>query len=568
MYNLPEYIILSRSAYLVDDIRPIQECEECNYEVLFNLDKNIESLFVSMFQGCSFSKFVLIKNEKYKERRYIPLYLLEVPSYKDGKTLLLPMICTRSGLMGIQTIFPYSDSLEKQPALFELMPTYLLKDKNPMEFLEFLKGSDEYSEENVKSDIQEMEDKISFYFDTTGYILNNINKTFSSLSEFNIQDISINSEDDKYSKYIRNNYTLDQVKENKIESMPIRPEMFMPLIIKRNDVTDNPISSPLVLIHSFKRVQNNSDRVICSSKIVSINNVESINNIINDETSESNGSYVPPKIFVNVPDNCRYIIIDSTCMIYTGEGKLFSTIVDPCCEDRGYFSYMDLNKLSLSENDEEEIEESPYLNPLEGSASTESMKSSFKNIVKKGKEIGMDFKSDLMPYLRKMIGLPKEIVSEVYKFITRTFNKVNDLEKNKSLDYQEKVLNDEISECSETLEKIFSNTLIAIGSLMIPTTLILQVMIFFIGKSINENLRVRAIERMEHRLEDIIDRLDKKIEFANQDYDKKAVNELKKQRSLYVFAFERLLKVKQKVYGKGRKASAFKDFERYKEEGK
>lgn len=564
MYNLSEYIILSRSAYLLNksSVMSLHEYNESEYDDLFNIDKNIESLFTSIYPGSMISKFILIRNEECESRRYFPIYLLEIPSFKDGKTLLLPMFLSYNGLLGIQTIFAYSSSLEEQPFMFDLFPIYPLKEnQGSIDFLNYLKESNYEG-----SEIKEIEDKLNLYFDTTGYILNKIHNSFSNVSEFNIQPVALDSESSKYAKYIKNSYILDTPRENMVENMPIRPEMFMPLIIKE-DPNSSTLKSSRNLAIFYQTMKTGSDNsMVTRSKIVPITKVEEIDNITTD--TEEN-SYYPGKICIGVPDGCEYVIIDSTCMVYVGNGKLLSTIVDPNEEDKGSVNYIDLNKLILSEKEEiTQAEESPYLNPLQNAASTESLASDMKNLVTKGKEVGMNFKSDMMPYLRKLIGLPKDLVQTVYKYMLRIFNKANDMEKNKALDYQEKLLNDEISEFSETLEKLLTNSVIGIAALMIPTSLIIQVIIFLIGKSINESIRLRAIERMEHRLEDIIDRLDKKIEFANQDYDKKAVNELKKQRSLYVFAYERIIKVKKKVYGKDRKASAFKDYENFKEEGK
>lgn len=565
MYNLSEYIILSRSAYLLDNasIVPTAEYSDYDYETLFNIDKNIENLFISIFDGATISKFIIIRNEECEVRKYYPLYLLEVPSYKDGKTLILPMALIGNGLCGIKTIFPYSDAVEMQPFLFEIMSIYPLRDKKgSVEFFNFLQEVDFTSTylTEIKSNLEE-------YFDTSGYILNNINNTFSSLSEFNINPISLDNESDKYANYIKNSYILDTPRENKIQSMPIRPEMFMPLVVKVNNPDGEATNKVLSLYYSSlsKPSDYTSDSVVLRSEVVDVNRVEEINNIVN---KDGEGQVIPNKVFVQVPDKCEYIIIDSTCMVYVGEGKLFTTIIDSKDEEKGSMNYLDLNRLVLNENESiSSTEESPYLNPLSENVSTESLVSNFKDLVKKGKEAGINVKSDVMPYLRKLVGLPKDLVHMIYKYVLRIFNKANEMEKNKSLDYQEKLLNDEISEFSETMEKLVSNGVVAIGVLLIPTSFIIQVIIFLIGKSVNEQIRLRALERMEHRLEDIIDRLDKKIEFANQDYDKKAVNELKKQRSLYIFAFERILKVKKKVYGKGRKDSAFREYDEYKEGG-
>lgn len=565
MYNLSEYIILSRSAFLLEktNISFIQEDNNYNYDSLYNIEENMESLFSYLYDGISISKFIVIRNEEMVDRKYFPIYLLEIPSFKDGKTLFLPMVITHSGLIGIETIFRYSDSVVEQPFLLDVFSIYPLKDRvGPVKFLEYLKEADINN-----YDLNEIKELLNSYFDRSGYILNTIDNTYSNISEFNIHPVSLDSEYDKYAKYIKNSYILDTPRENKIESMPIRPEMFMPLIIKRTSSYSSSVTNEtLGIFYSTKKDSEGSLR-ITTSKVTPISKMEEIDSLQND-TNETPGDF-PNKIIVNVPEGCEYVIIDSTCMVYTGNGKLFSTIVDPTLKDIGVMNYIDLNKMVIGNNFEENIyEESPYLNPIQENSSNESLKDDMKKMIEKGKEVGMNFRSDMMPYLRKLIGLPKDIVEIAYKFILRIFNKANDMEKNKALDYQEKLLNDEISEFSETMEKMLTNTVIAIAALMIPTNLMIQVMIFLIGKSVNESIRVRALERMEHRLEDIIDRLDKKIEFANQDYDKKAVNELKKQRSLYVFAFERILKVKQKVYNKGRKASAFKDFENYKEEGK
>lgn len=565
MYNLSDYVMLTRSAYLLMEKTQLVSYHQIskNYDELYNIDKNIENLFSSIYPGSIVSKYILIKESLEDGRVYLPIYLLQIPSYEDGKTLILPMVLTASGLLGIKTVFAYSDSLEMQSFLFELFPIQGLRDPNgPVEFLEYTR--------NMDFMLDDLKEKLKFYFGAIGNILDKIDKEFSGISEFNIAPLELDAEKSKYSTYVKKSYVLDTPRENKIESMPIRPEFFMPLAIKEETVNQfgkvETKSKVLSLVHVSKKESGAS---IIKTTTHPIESFEQLNSLLIDENTDLENTTVNSKVIINIPENCDFVIIDSTLMVYVGDGLLVSVLKSTSNMEDVSCLTMNLNKLVVSEDHEiNQVEDSAYIDQnLAESVSTESLWKNAKEIIAKGKEVGMDFKSSMMPYLRKLVGLPKDVVSLVYRFIMKVFNTANKMEQNKAIDYQEKLLNDEISEFSETMERLVSITVIAIGSLMIPTTLIIQVMIFLIGKSVNDNIRIRALERMEHRLEDIIDRLDKKIEFANQDYNKEAVNDLKKQRAMYIFAFERIAAVKKKVYGKDRKKSYFKDYDNYKENG-
>ena len=566
MYNLKDYVMLTRSAYLLENNSQLVSYNQYSkdYNEIYNIDKNIENLFSMLYSGAIVSKYIVIKDDPETGRVYHPIYLLEIPSFRDGKTLLLPMVITLSGLIGIKTVFAYNDSLEMQPFLFELFYLQPLRDsKGPIEFLEFTKNS-EYLLDELKATLDS-------YFDTAGDVLDNIDKLFSGVSEFNIAPIKIDSENDKYANYVKRSYVLDSPKENKIHSMPIRPELFMPLAIKEETTNQfgqtQSKSKVLTLVHSSKKTEEGS---IISTTTHPIESFDQLDSLLIDEKTDLENSVVNQRVMVKVPDECNFVIIDADLMVYIGDGQLVS-VLKSTSNDTEELSCltMDLNRLIFSEDESIEcVEDSAYLETgLANTVSTESLWKNVKEIISKGKEVGMDLKSNMMPYMRKLVGLPKDVVMLVYKFIMKVFNTANKMEQNKALDYQEKLLNDEISEFSETMERLVSMGIIAVGSLMIPTSLIIQVMIFLIGKGVNDKIRLRALERMEHRLEDIIDRLDKKIEFANQDYNKAEVNDLKKQRAMYIFAFDRIAAVKKKVYGKGRKKSYFREYDDYKENG-
>lgn len=569
-YNLSDYIILSRSAVLLNSLPGIDDFSFHNgndYDTVLNVDQNLENLF-SMYPGYVLEKYIVIADSETMERIYRPIYLLTVPSYKDGKTLVLPMTLTKNGLYGIYTVFGYSENpeIDTHAILFDLLPiTPLVSLKGPIEFGNYIKEG---------LFIDEMKDRIDTYFNKEGLVLDKIYSIYSKISEFNIAPVDLDSESDKYAKYINSNYILDKPEESKIKNMPITPNMFMPLAI-REEAEDTSVANTNTKVKllslkytSSKDSDAGSNSTILTSNVSPITSLDEINK---PNESDLENSTSLNKIVVLSPNECKFVIINIASMIYLGDGILMSVIKKPVDEADKLSLTIDLNKLVLFDEDGEveNVTDSAYITSIdnvEESVSLESISTSTKNLLSKIKDGGTKFNLNVLPFLRKMVGLPKDVVNLVYKFSLKIFNCANKMEQNKALDYQEKMLNDQISEFSETMEKLLSNGLIAVGALMIPVGFLVQLIIFLIAKSVNESIRVRALERMEHRLEDIIDRLDKKIEFANQDYNKEAVNDLKKQRAMYVFAFERIAQVKKKVYHKGLKESAFKKYEKFKED--
>lgn len=542
MYNLGDYIILTRSSFLLrttDLVSVYDDSQYNSYENIRKIDNGLANLMEILYPGSSVTKYIVSVTKKLDTPQFVPIHILTIPGFDNNGDLIVPIFITGTDVFMVKTIFkpvaPDEIVVEREPFLIKLMNTYdLLSNDGPLQMSDFVKNAPIVTDDIIGN--------LKVYQAVCGGILNKIYNMYSSVSEFSFTESKLSADDAK-TRFIEKNYTMDLPDS---ENYYISPDMFMPLVVKKDD---SDTSTYIRLCYEDKPTSPESKVITTLTTINPLPIPE-----YNSEDESKNKVIVPDKnlIIVKNTTDAAFMILNINTMIYVGNGLLLmKTSNDP-----NKMFKLDLNFLSLY-MDKEELDSIDIEN-LSREVALESMTTSVKKIIQSAKEVGMNVRADVFPFVRKLLGLPKDLVNLVLKFMTKAFNTVNLLEKNKSLDYQEKLLNDELSSFSETLSKLVSYGGIALSVAFIPTNLLCKIIIFVLAKSVHDDIKVRAIERVEHRLDDIIQRLNKKIEFATQEYNKEAVNELKKEKALYMFALERLLEVKEKVYKRSRKKSAYK----------
>ncbi|MGL5314510.1 MAG: hypothetical protein ACRC92_14770 [Peptostreptococcaceae bacterium] len=527
MYNLSDYIIMGRCSTLLRMIVPSSELfhNSKSYEMIRGTDLNLKHLFTTLFPGTTMNKFLVCSTEG-GTREYQCFYIFYIPNYKStGIDAIVPVILTGDEVKIVRSYFAEESN---QTFLYDLcMISDISSDKMATDISTALASDEEY--------INSFYSVVEKYQEECGYMVSEVYKQFSHIQEFSITDID---EKSKYYEYVKNNYKVQQTEA--IEYAPIKPEEFMPLVVE-------PIVSEGTGEENYSTVYIKLIEDTKTKK--TIHRIET-RSLKNDMVPEYEND-VRNKIIVRNFTNSKLVILDITSMYYVGEGVI--TIMDPNADS---MSRCNLNNVLLFEEDECADEEFLKSKALSENVSVESL-SDLKDLYEDAKEVGLNVKSDLMPFIRQIAGLPRNIAKQIYSFIRSIFKAINDLEKDKALDYQEQVLNDNFSELSERMDKMFGDLVIFGASMFIPTSFVIKLIFFFVGKSVHAKLRLKAIERMEHRMEGALQRLDEKIEFARQDMDKKAVHNLLKEKELYLFAIDRLIETKKKLYGVGKKKSLY-----------
>lgn len=131
------------------------------------------------------------------------------------------------------------------------------------------------------------------------------------------------------------------------------------------------------------------------------------------------------------------------------------------------------------------------------------------------------------------------------KTFMSTFKRGIDLEKDESLEFQERVLNDELDEMEERFRmygQVYFRSLaisIATGGLFaFPVS-------WLIARHRTKKAKVKAIERVERRIDDAIERLERKMNYAEERSENESVDSILREIQLYKAAKQRVLDFKR-----------------------
>lgn len=167
--------------------------------------------------------------------------------------------------------------------------------------------------------------------------------------------------------------------------------------------------------------------------------------------------------------------------------------------------------------------------------------------------------SKLLSPIMPIISKSKELALAAFDVVKTVLFQPLKYEKDVSLDMQEKLLNDEVDALSDKMT-FFIDTSMGVAGVGILTCFnwIAMIITFFIARKRISARRIKAIQRLEYRIHDIIERLEKKIEFATQESDRVAVDQLTKERNGYKFLLVRLDDIK-KNYDMDKKKTIYSD---------
>lgn len=183
---------------------------------------------------------------------------------------------------------------------------------------------------------------------------------------------------------------------------------------------------------------------------------------------------------------------------------------------------------------------------------TESVVSSVKQKASALATIAQKFgvKSGSLMYegLRAFLKLPTDAAKWIFNTMMGTFKRGIDLEKAETLEMQEKLLNDEIDVTMERFRYLSQIHLRAIALSIILNSFALFPVAWLLMRSRTKKSKLKALDRLELKINGGIERLQKKINHAEERSDNESEDSLMKELQMYKLAQIKLIELKRDAY--------------------
>lgn len=558
--KLADYIIMRRSAQIINNLicnsayskksfyySPISQdmsniidgkcyigSGEDMSKVLFQ--RRLEDMFRLVFEGCNFSRVIAIDKsaDDSRDDNIIPMYLLEVfePSH-----CYVPIYVTEESIMAISPFNNLAiERLSKNQYLIEILPTPILLDGLTEPGLEKLNAVlDQVVCSTAPSEDGTPGEQITYrrYILDMILLFNQGIKRQDAMMTRGFGDVDYNlveevSEESERFKRMRKVFSFEEFdKINESSDDVINPTDFMPIY-----VTHKGDSGFAILKDKYNEKGERKVGLAIKPHVVGLTDTSGVQAILTKENSEGK------KFFIMELHDFHYIG-DNTIVHYNYyEGKI---------EDR--IKVIELQSAVIDDTSAYDytVGQEGVMDKIRAGGSL--VKDALFVIKKFGVKHGSYF-GGLISQVFKEIGV-KNAKWALAQFGS-TFKRGIELEKADTLELQEKLLNDELDSMEERITG-YTKTWFRTCSL----TVFMGGMIFFplawlISRSRTKKARVRAMDRLEVRFDNIIERLERKINYAEERSENESVDQLIKERQMYQMARMRLLRLKDDAYDAGR----------------
>ena len=557
MCNIAEYIVMRRASHIINsiineerskafyysptsrtvaniiDAKPYIGGFNDDYEMAVRFQRRLEDILSLVFEGCKLTRFVAIDKsaDEFKPVNTIPMYLLEVfePSH-----CFVPIYVVDDAVLAVS---PFSNSAIKKVSrndyIMELFPTsYIMEHINDV---------------SLSPIFRLLEDPAFDYTDENGnHVTVSKSKLISDLVL--LFSLGITNRD----RLLTNGYS--DITSDKVMEVGAESSYFTKM-------------RKLYSFESFDNAEAKSDGVISTTDFMPIylttKEVGSGMAVISDKVKE-NGEVVntislkPQLLGVSSDDKdvkavllkeptstVRYFLIELDEYYYIGNNKAIAFV-------NGEF----YPPIDLLESNSARLE-----HPITGMIATESKVS---DLIKSGGAAAKNLLFILKKFGIKHGSNAAAVISQLFKSIGiknikwcmtqfgSTFKRGLDLEKADTLELQEKLLNDELDGVEERVTSYAKTWFKAVPLTVFCGSLLFFPLAWLISRSRTKNARVRAMERLELRFDNIIERLERKINYAEERSENESVDQLIRERQMYQAARMRLLKLKDDAYNKGR----------------
>ena len=514
MYNVSEYILAKRSAYITEkaleksltyrsfnegENKPILY-ERFKPDDFYKVQKNFEFLIETIFPGSIVKKFVSINTNI--SLKAIPLFIVEI---FDPYFIRIPFIITQDSVLAISA-FGNSNTEEiyKNKWFGEIIPTHVLAEITQPEIVDLVQRP-VYVNETMTMTIEEIIKLIveSYAIGTTDadQVLSN---NFDSISALDIMELSVESSVFKHIDKTYGTESILQLDKASAEDI-ISPTDFLPIQVEHGD------TNAFVYVTS-----NDKGRLKVSTS---------------SEEAEQTTVKVPKSavntILVEL-DSLTYFIFDDKILIEQKDGQPIE------------WSLFDITALNEEVND--------ALNTV----GTEGFIGTMRDVYQAIKIFGLRKGSLMYQVFMNITKLPRKLAAWVWSALKRAMKTRNQREKEDMLEFQEKLLNDEFDIILERIKMMSENSVRSWVWTIILGPIYFLPFMYILQRNANRTIKLRAIERLEFKIDGLLERHEQKLEYAKQEGNPEEVDKLLAEKHNMEFARMKLIEFKRDLVQKDR----------------
>ena len=514
MYNVSEYILAKRSAYITEkaleksltyrsfnegENKPILY-ERFKPDNFYTIQKNFEFLIETIFPGSIVKKFVSINTNI--SLKAIPLFIVEI---FDPYFIRIPFIITQDSVLAISA-FGNSNTEEiyKNKWFGEIIPTHVLAEITQPEIVDLVQRP-VYVNESMTMTIEEIIKLIveSYAIGTTDadQVLSN---NFDSISALDIMELSVESSVFKHIDKTFGTESILQLDKASAEDI-ISPTDFLPIQVEHGDT------------NAFVYVTSNDKGRLK----VSTSSEEA------DQTTVKVPKSAVNTILVEL-DSLTYFIFDDKILIEQKDGQPIE------------WSLFDITALNEEVND--------ALNTV----GTEGFIGTMRDVYQAIKIFGLRKGSLMYQVFMNITKLPRKLAAWVWSALKRAMKTRNQREKEDMLEFQEKLLNDEFDIILERIKMMTENSIRSWVWTIILGPIYFLPFMYILQRNASRTNKLRAIERLEFKIDGLLERHEQKLEYAKQEGNPEEVDKLLAEKHNMEFARMKLIEFKRDLVQKDR----------------
>lgn len=562
MCNIAEYIVMRRATHIINSL--INKTENANKiswfspicsstgnivdskpfigpdktpEMAVRFQRRLEDVFSLVFEGCRFSRFVAVDKtaDDTKPCNTIPMYLLEVfePSH-----CYIPIYVVDDAVLAVSPFNnPSINRISRNEYLIELFPTALILET--------------INEDGIAGLNECLDQPAIRMADPTGMTLGGVvityrdfihdmmlmfnegvkrqdallTRGFSDMGSEKVVEVSTES---VYFRKMRACYSLESMeKGEELGDGVIDPTDFMPVYLTSKG------SNGFAILEDTEKDGKKITRISMKPQVLGLTvNDSSIRAVLcKENTSGVNYFMIELDEWYYVGNNQVVAYINGEIFAPTSLLETHSTFLDNGIDNNPVSEISNEGIMSKVKSGGELIKNAGYVL----------------------KKFGIKYGSNaagLITQLFKDVGLKnaKWLLTQ----FGSTFKRGIDLEKADTLELQEKLLNDQLDSMQENVTFYSKVWFRSVTLSIFCGGLVVFPLAWLISCMRTKKARVNALERLEVRFDNIIERIERKINYAEERSENETVDSLIKERQMYQMARMRLLKMKDDVYNRER----------------
>ncbi len=609
MCNIAEYIVMRRATHIINSL--INKTENANKiswfspicsstgniidskpfigpdktpEMAVRFQRRLEDVFSLVFEGCRFSRFVAVDKtaDDTKPCNTIPMYLLEVfePSH-----CYIPIYVVDDAVLAVSPFNnPSINRISRNEYLIELFPTALILET--------------INEDGIAGLNECLDQPAIRMADPTGMTLGGVvityrdfihdmmlmfnegvkrqdallTRGFSDMGSEKVVEVSTES---VYFRKMRACYSLESMeKGEELGDGVIDPTDFMPVYLTSKG------SNGFAILEDTEKDGKKITRISMKPQVLGLTvNDSSIRAVLcKENTSGVNYFMIELDEWYYVGNNQVVAYINGEIFAPTSLLETHSTFLDNGIDNNPVSEISNEGIMSKVKSGGELIKNGEIFAPtsllethstfldngIDNNPVSEISNEGIMSKVKSGGELiknaGYVLKKFGIKYGSNAAGLITQLFKDVglknAKWLLTqfgsTFKRGIDLEKADTLELQEKLLNDQLDSMQENVTFYSKVWFRSVTLSIFCGGLVVFPLAWLISCMRTKKARVNALERLEVRFDNIIERIERKINYAEERSENETVDSLIKERQMYQMARMRLLKMKDDVYNRER----------------